>query len=60
LDIRYVPAGNISARDFVYERIRVHTPILLMTFVAAGALLGTKISAQSARDIRGASPLVAI
>jgi hypothetical protein len=42
------------------ERIFVHTPIMLMTVVAAGALLSTKISAQSARDIRGASPLVAI
>ncbi len=38
----------------------MHTPIVLMTVVAAGALLGTKISAQSAREIRGASPLVAI
>jgi hypothetical protein len=38
----------------------VHTPIMFMAVMAAGAMLGAKTSAQSARDIRGASALVAI
>lgn len=38
----------------------MHTPLMFMTVVAAGALLGAKTSAQSARDIRGASAVVAL
>jgi hypothetical protein len=38
----------------------VHAPIMLMTVMAAGALLGNETSSESARDIRGASPVVAI
>jgi hypothetical protein len=36
----------------------VHTSFLFVTTLAACSLLVTKTSAQSARDIRGASPLV--
>jgi Family of unknown function (DUF6130) len=38
----------------------MHTPILFMTVMTAGTLLATKTFAQSAKEIRGASPLVAI
>src|SRR5450432_1657361 len=37
-----------------------HAPILFMATLAIGAVFTNKTSAQSARDIRGASPLVAI
>ena len=38
----------------------MHTPIMFMATIAVGAVLASKTSAQSARDIRGPSPLVAI
>jgi hypothetical protein len=38
----------------------MHTPILFMATIAVGTVLASKTSAQSARDIRGPSPLVAI
>jgi hypothetical protein len=38
----------------------MHSPILLMATIAVGTVLPTKTSAQSARDIRGPSPLIAI
>ena len=38
----------------------MHTSMIVAATFAVGALIGTKTLAQSARDIRGASPLVAI
>jgi hypothetical protein len=38
----------------------MHSPIMFMTVIAVGALVGGKAYAQSAREVRGASPLVAI
>jgi Family of unknown function (DUF6130) len=38
----------------------MHSPIMFMAVIAAGALAGGKAYAQSAREVRGASPLVAI
>jgi len=38
----------------------MHSPIMLMAVIATGALVGGKSYAQSAREVRGASPLVAI
>jgi Family of unknown function (DUF6130) len=38
----------------------MHTPPILIATIAIGAILVTKASSQSARDIRGPSPLVAI
>lgn len=38
----------------------MHSPIVFMTVLAVGTLLASKTSAQSAKDIRGPSPLLAI
>ena len=38
----------------------MHTPILFMATIAVGGILASKSPAQSAKDIRGPSPLVAI
>jgi hypothetical protein len=38
----------------------MHSPIMFMTVIAVCALVGGKAYAQSAREVRGASPLVAI
>ena len=38
----------------------MHSSMIVAATFAVGALIGTKTLAQSARDIRGASPLVAI
>jgi len=38
----------------------MHSPIMLMAVIAVGSLVGGKAYAQSAREVRGASPLVAI
>jgi Family of unknown function (DUF6130) len=37
-----------------------HSPLIFVATMAIGTVLGTRTLAQSARDIRGASPLVAI
>ncbi len=38
----------------------MHTSVMFMATIAVGAILATKSPAQSAKDIRGPSPLVAI
>ena len=38
----------------------MQTPTVLITTIALGAILATKSTAQSAKDIRGPSPLIAI
>ena len=38
----------------------MHSPIMFMAVIAVGSLVGGKAYAQSAREVRGASPLVAI
>ena len=38
----------------------MHTSVMSMATIAVGAILATKSPAQSAKDIRGPSPLVAI
>ncbi len=38
----------------------MHSPIMFMAVIAVGSLVGGKSYAQSAREVRGASPLVAI
>jgi hypothetical protein len=38
----------------------MHSPIMFMAVIAAGSLVGGKAYAQGAREVRGASPLVAI
>jgi Family of unknown function (DUF6130) len=38
----------------------MHSPIMFMAVIAVGSLFGGKAYAQSARAVRGASPLVAI
>jgi len=42
------------------EDFGMHSSMIVAATFAVGALIGTKTLAQSARDIRGASPLVAI
>ena len=38
----------------------MHSPIMFMAVIAVGSLVGGKAYAQSAREVRGESPLVAI
>jgi len=38
----------------------MHSPIMFMTVIAVGALVGAKSCAQSAQELRGPSPLVTI
>ena len=38
----------------------MHSPIMFMAVIAVGSLVGGKAYAQSAREVSGASPLVAI
>ena len=38
----------------------MHSPIMFMAVIAAGSLVGGKAYAQSAREVSGESPLVAI
>ena len=38
----------------------MHSPIMFVAVIAVGSLVGGKAYAQSAREVRGASPLVAI
>jgi hypothetical protein len=38
----------------------MHSPIMFMAVIAVGFLVGGKAYAQSAREVRGASPLVAM
>src|ERR1035437_3963156 len=54
------PCMTSFLTDPFAKRALMHNPIMLIAIMAVPAVFASKTTAQSARDIRGPSPLVAI